>query len=125
MNHFAKVENGIVTQVIVAEPKFFETFVDSIPGQWIQTSYNTRNGVHYGLDGQPDGGVALRGNYAGVGYIYDNENDVFYPPQPYASWLLNKKTWSWESPETYPDDGKMYQWDENAKNWMLFVSSAN
>ena len=68
MGHFAKVNNGKVTQVIVAEPDFFNTFVDSSPGKWIQTSYNTREGVHYGSNGQPDGGIALRGNYAGIGF---------------------------------------------------------
>ena len=67
MSHYAKVVDGKVTQVIVAEADFFETFVDSSPGEWIQTSYNTRGGVHYGPDGTPDGGVALRANYAGIG----------------------------------------------------------
>ena len=117
MSHFAKVENGIVTQVIVAEPEFFSTFVDTTPGQWIQTSYNTRGNVHYGPDGKPDGGVALRGNYAGVGYIYDNENDKFYPPKPYNSWKLNKNFWSWEPPVTCPDDKKFYIWDEETVSW--------
>jgi hypothetical protein len=119
MSHFAKVLDGKVIQVIVAEPEFFDTFVDSSPGQWIQTSYNTRGGVHYGPDGQPDGGEALRGNYAGIGYIYDHANDVFYPPQPYASWTLSQTTWSWEPPVAYPTDGQVYQWDEAQKNWAL------
>jgi hypothetical protein len=78
MGHYAKVLNGKVISVIVAEKEFFDTFVDSSPGEWIQTSYNTRGNVHYGPDGQPDGGVPLRANYAGIGYIYDSENDVFY-----------------------------------------------
>ena len=83
MSHYAKVVDGIVNQVIVAEAEFFDTFVDSSPGTWIQTSYNTRGGVHYDPNtGQPDGGTALRGNYAGVGFVYDQQNDVFYPPQP-------------------------------------------
>ena len=98
MSHFAKVTDGKVTQVIVAEKEFFDTYVDSTPGEWIQTSYNTRGGVHYGQDGQPDGGVALRGNYAGIGYIYDRANDVFYAPQPAADWVLNTTTWTWENP---------------------------
>ena len=83
MSHFAKVVNGTVTQVIVAEPEFFQTFVDTSPGDWIQTSYNTRGNVHLN-DGTP-----LRGNYAGVGYTYDYTNDVFYEPQPFPSWILN------------------------------------
>jgi hypothetical protein len=119
MSHFAKVLDGKVIQVIVAEPEFFDTFVDSSPGQWIQTSYNTRGGVHYGPDGQPDGGEALRGNYAGIGYIYDHANDVFYPSQPYASWTLSQTTWNWEPPVAYPTDGQVYQWDETQGNWIL------
>ena len=79
MSHYAKVLDGKVIQVIVAEEEFFQTFVDSSPGDWVKTSYNTRGNVHYGADGNPDGGVALRGNYAGIGYTYDRENDVFYP----------------------------------------------
>jgi hypothetical protein len=118
MSHFAKVLDGKVTQVIVAEPEFFETFVDSSPGQWIQTSYNTHGGVHYGQDGQPDGGVALRGNYAGIGFTYDSQNDVFYAPQPFASWALNQTTWLWEAPIPAPTDGKFYRWDEPTTAWV-------
>jgi hypothetical protein len=118
MSHFAKVNNGIVEQVIVAEPDFFNTFVDSSAGAWIQTSYNTRGGIHYGQDGQPDGGIALRGNYAGIGYVYDSKNDVFYAPKPFASWILNKSTWSWEAPTPMPEDGKIYNWDETTASWL-------
>jgi hypothetical protein len=118
MAHFAKVCDGKVVQVIVAEQEFFNTFVDSSPGEWIQTSYNTRGGVHYGQDGNPDGGIALRGNYAGIGYTYDRTNDVFYPPQPFSSWTLNTTTWTWEAPVAYPSDGKSYQWNEETKNWV-------
>ena len=118
MAHFAKVCDGKVIQVIVAEPEFFDTFVDSSPGEWIQTSYNTRGGVHYGADGNPDGGVALRGNYAGIGFTYDRTNDVFYAPAPFPSWTLNTNTWSWEAPVAYPTDGKIYQWNEETKNWV-------
>ena len=119
MSHFAKVCDSKVTQVIVAEPDFFNTFVDTSPGEWVQTSYNTRGGVHYGPDGQPDGGVALRGNYAGIGYIYDSANDVFYAPQSYPSWTLNQTTWMWEPPVAYPDDGQIYVWDEATVSWKL------
>jgi len=118
MAHYAKVLDGKVVNVIVAEPEFFTTFVDSSPGTWIQTSYNTRGGVHYGENGQPDGGVALRGNYAGLGYIYDAVHDVFYAPQPYQSWTLNNTTWQWEAPVPYPADGKDYKWDEATKTWV-------
>jgi len=118
MGHFAKVLNGLVTQVIVAEPEFFNTFVDSSPGQWLQTSYNTRGGVHYGQDGQPDGGVALRANYAGVGYTYDQQNDVFYAPQPFPSWTISAPDWLWKAPVPVPQDGKFYFWDEATLNWV-------
>jgi hypothetical protein len=118
MSHFAKVLDGKVTQVIVAEEEFFKTFVDTSPGQWLQTSYNTRGGVHYGQDGNPDGGVALRGNYAGIGYAYDATHDVFYAPQPFPSWTLSQTAWLWEPPVAYPTDGKRYVWDEPIKNWV-------
>jgi hypothetical protein len=118
MSHFAKVQNGVVTQVIVAEQEFFNTFVDSSPGEWIQTSYNTRGNVHYGSDGQPDGGVALRGNYAGIGYTYDRTQDVFYPPQPYPSWTISAElNWTWTPPTPYPTDGKIYTWNESTRAW--------
>jgi hypothetical protein len=111
MSHFAKVLDGKVTQVIVAEPEFFETFVDSSPGEWIQTSYNTHGNQHT-QDGTP-----LRGNYAGIGYTYDRTNDVFYSPKPFASWILNESTWLWEAPVAMPDDDKKYQWDEATISW--------
>jgi hypothetical protein len=99
MSHFAKVFQGKVQQVIVAEPDFFNTFVNNTPGSWIQTSYNTLGNVHYGPDGQPDGGKALRGNFAGVGYIYDSKNDVFYPPRLHSSWTISEATnWIWKAP---------------------------
>jgi len=110
MSHFAKVVDGKVTQVIVAEPEFFETFVDSSPGTWIQTSYNTHGNQH--PEGRP-----LRGNYAGIGYTYDAQNDVFIAPKPFNSWVINEETWLWEAPTPMPDDGKLYNWDEASTNW--------
>jgi hypothetical protein len=110
MSHFAKVTDGKVTQVIVAEQEFFDTFVDSSPGTWLQTSYNTHGNQH--PEGRP-----LRGNYAGIGYTYDATNDVFYAPQPFPSWILNNTTWLWEAPVTYPTDGKDYKWNELIINW--------
>jgi len=112
MAHFAKVNNGIVEQVIVAEPEFFNTFVDSSPGQWIQTSYNTIGNQH------TQGGTPLRGNYAGIGYTYDQANDVFYAPKPYPSWTLNQTTWLWEAPTPYPNDNKKYSWNESTTSWV-------
>lgn len=119
MSYYAKVFEGKVLQVIVAEQDFINTFIDSIPGEWIQTSYNTRGNVHYGPDGLPDNGIALRGNYAGIGYMYDKENDVFYAQQPFSSWILNPNTWLWESPVPYPNDGESYFWNEEDRNWNL------
>jgi len=118
MAHFAKVVNGVVSQVIVAEPEFFDTFVDSSPGTWIQTSYNTRGGIHYSPEtGEPDGGVALRKNYAGIGFIYDAVRDAFYAPQPYPSWTLNEDSCVWEPPVAYPTDGELYNWNEETQSW--------
>lgn len=119
MSHFAKVVDGIVSQVIVAEPEFFNTFVDSSPGEWVQTSYNTRGGVHYGPDGQPDGGEALRKNYAGIGFSFDRTRDAFIPPKPFPSWILNEDSCLWESPVPYPNDGELYTWDEATGDWVL------
>ena len=112
MAHFAKVNNGIVEQVIVAEPEFFNTFVDSSPGEWIQTSYNTFGGQH------KLGGTPLRKNYAGIGYTYDRERDAFIPPKPYPSWTLNDETCLWDAPVAMPTDGKVYRWDEEQTNWV-------
>jgi hypothetical protein len=92
MAHFAKVVNGVVTQVIVAEPEFFQTFVDSSPGEWIQTSYNTYGNQH------KLGGTPLRGNYAGIGFTYDLSNDVFIAPKPADNATLNTETWLWKVP---------------------------
>ena len=111
MGHYAKVVDGKVTQVIVAEPDFFTTFVDSSPGEWIQTSYNTQGGVHQ------LGGTPLRKNYAGFGYAYDRERDAFISPQPFPSWTLNEDTCLWESPTPYPTDGKFYLWNESTQSW--------
>ncbi len=120
MAHFAKVQDGIVTQVIVAEPEFFNTFVDTSPGEWIQTSYNTRGGVHYAPNSNdPDGGEALRKNYAGIGFTYDRDRDAFIPPRPFASWTLNDSTCLWEAPVPYPTDGQNYIWNEDTTNWNL------
>tara|TARA_R110000751_G_scaffold37336_1_gene90559 strand:+ start:1391 stop:1777 length:387 start_codon:yes stop_codon:yes gene_type:complete len=124
MAHYAKVNNGIVEKVIVAEASFFDTFIDSSPGQWIQTSYNTSGGLHYSNNYDEDtksyltdGGTPLRKNFAGVGYTYDKTRDAFIQPQPYPSWTLNEDTCQYESLVTYPDDGKKYNWNEETTNW--------
>lgn len=111
MSHYAKVVDNKVVQVIVAEADFFNTFVDSSPGEWIQTSYNTHGGVH------ANGGTPLRKNYAGIGYTYDKARDAFIPPQPYASWTLDEATCLWNAPVAMPTDGKPYIWDEATTSW--------
>jgi hypothetical protein len=121
MAHYAKILDKKVVRVIVAEKEFFNTFIDDSPGEWIQTSYNTIGGIHYGSDGQPDGGVPLRKNYAGIGYTYDKQRDAFIPPKPFESWVLNEDTCKWDSPVPYPTDGKEYRWDENIKNWIEVI----
>ena len=123
MSHFARVNQGIVTQVLVAEQEFIDSYVDTEPGEWIQTSYNTFGGVHYDRSTTPptpsgDQSKALRKNYAGIGMIYDKDKDAFYQPQPYASWILNATTCLWEPPVAYPDDGKYYEWNESSKSWV-------
>lgn len=90
MAHWAKVNNGVVVEVIVAEQDFFDSFVDSSPGQWLETSYNTHGGVH------ANGGTPLRKNYAGIGYLYDAELDAFIPPRPGDEYSLNPTTCLWE-----------------------------
>jgi hypothetical protein len=111
MSHFAKVQNGVVTQVIVAEPEFFNTFVDTSPGEWIQTSYNTQGGVHL------LGGTPLRKNFAGIGFTYDRTLDAFIPPKPYPSWVLNEATCLWDAPVQRPEDGNSCVWNETAQQW--------
>ena len=110
MSHFAKVENGVVTQVIVAEQNVIDSglFGDG----WVQTSYNTHGGQH------ANGGVPLRKNYAGIGYTYDSGRDAFIPQKPFASWLLNETSCVWESPISYPTDGKLYSWNEEQLAWV-------
>lgn len=117
MAHFAKVDGGLVTEVLVITQDVIDTGVFGDPALWIQTSYNTRGGVHYGPDGQPDG-PGLRKNYAGIGYTYSETLDAFIPPKPYPSWVLNEQTCLWEAPVPYPNDGKFYVWDEQTLSWV-------
>lgn len=112
MSHFAKVENGIVTQVIVAEQDVIDSGL--FGSGWIQTSYNTHGGQH--PEGRP-----LRKNYAGIGYSYDDVRDAFIPPKPFDSWVLNEDTCLWDPPIPMPTDGKNYQWDEPSLTWVEIV----
>jgi hypothetical protein len=123
MSHFAKVVDGRVTQVIVAE----QNFIDSLPDKddWIQTSYDTKSGQHI------NGGTPLRGNYAGIGFTYNKENDVFYETRPVdylgkscESWTIGAPTWTWQPPIPWPenafdmDNPILYLWDETTKTWL-------
>jgi hypothetical protein len=112
MSHFAKVENGVVTQVIVIEQDVLNTGHWGDPASWIQTSYNTIAGVH------TQGGTPLRKNFAGVGFTYDSGRDAFIPPKPYASWVLNESTCNWDAPTPMPEDDKIYVWRESDTSWV-------
>ena len=130
MSYFARVLSitdgkGIVDNVIAADQTFIDSGAEGDPSLWWQTSYNTRGNVHYGQDGQPDGGIALRANYAGIGYTLDTsvvQNGVigvFYAPQPYASWVLSQLTFLWEAPVPMPTTGSPYMWDEATLSWVV------
>lgn len=111
MSHFAKVEDGIVTEVLVIEQDVIDTGLFGDPALFVQTSYNTYGGQH--PEGRP-----LRKNYAGIGFTYDAVRDAFLPPQPSPSWALNEDTCLWNAPTPYPDDGKWYYWDEATLAWV-------
>ena len=119
MSHFAKINSdGIVQKVLVAEQDFIDSGAVGDASNWVQTSYNTRGGVHYAPNSnEPDGGVALRKNYAGLGYTYDSDKDAFIAPKPYPSWELDEDTCLWNAPIPYPADGKDYSWDEDTTSW--------
>jgi hypothetical protein len=119
MPHWAEVdENGVVLRVTVGqELEAGAPLSDGVA--WIQTSYNTRQGVHYNTEtGQPsaDQSKAFRGNYAGLGFTYDEALDGFIPPQPYPSWVLDEETFSWVSPVPMPEGD--FDWDESAGAWV-------
>ena len=125
MSHFAKIdENNVVVFVTVGrqEDDGLEAELSARTGDvYKQTSYNTRGGVHYDPEtGEPseDQTKALRFNYAGIGFTYDEDRDAFIPPKPFESWVLNNYTCLWEAPEPYPEDGESYVWDEDAGDWI-------
>jgi len=99
--YWAKVVDGLVVKVIVANDDFFETFIDDSAGTWIETK----------MDG------SIRKNYAGIGFSYDQGRDAFIPPQPFPSWTLNETTCRWEAPVECPNDGNMYEWNETDQQW--------
>lgn len=124
MAHFAKIVDGVVVKVLVAEPEFFDTFFDDSPGKWLQTSYNTYKGVHWTANRQApsaDQTKALRKNYATIGYSYDESLDAFIPPKPFPSWILNETTCHWEAPTPMPNSGPPVRWNEQTQAWVEFT----
>ena len=128
MAHFAEIDNdNIVVRVVVVpdeqEHRGQEFMADDLGlgGTWVQTSYNTRGGVHHGPDGEPDGGTPLRGNYAGIGMIYDESLDAFINIQPYPSWSLDEN-YIWQPPVATNRSGSAYGpayvWDEDTTSWV-------
>lgn len=120
MSHYAKVDSGIVIKVIKANEDFFDTFVDDSPGEWIQTSYNTRGGVYYEPNSNTpssDQSKALRKNFASIGGTYDPVRDAFYSSKKFNSWVLDESTCIWEAPVALPSDGKEYEWNETDQQW--------
>lgn len=123
MSHYAYVKDGQVLDVIVAEQEFIDHITENNQnrndpgGSWIQTSYNTRNGVHLGSDGEPDGGVALRYNFAAIGGQYLSDLDAFVPAKPFNNWTFDSTTMSWQAPVPYPTDGQQYEWNESTQAW--------
>ena len=113
MAHFAKIdENNMVIGVLVIEQGLIDSGMFGEPSSFIQTSYNTYGSVH------TLGGTPLRKNYAGVGYAYDSTRDAFIPQQPHASWVIDEETCLWNAPTPYPDDGKVYSWEEETLSWI-------
>jgi hypothetical protein len=122
MAHFALVEDGIVMNVMVAEQEVIDSGSFGDPSNWVQTSYNTKGGIHYDPEtNTPDGGTPLRKNYAIIGGLYDKERDAFYEVQPYPSWILDEETCKWQAPIPYPDapNSKIYFWDEANLEWYV------
>jgi len=101
MSHFAKLNNNVVTDVIVSEQDFINSGVVGDSFLWVQTSYNGN----------------FRKNYASVGGTYDKAKDAFIAPKPYPSWVLVEATCQWEAPTAMPDDGKAYEWNESTTAW--------
>ena len=126
MSHFAIVDaDNTVTQVIRITQDVIDTGAFGDPASFVQTSYNTRGGVHYDPQtGEPsaDQSKALRKNYAGIGFKLDRVRDAFIPPKDYPSWILNEQTCLWDAPTPYPADGNAYRWDEATVSWVEIVT---
>lgn len=106
MAHFAQINDAnIVLQVLVTNNDYpnegYDWLIENLGGRWVQTSYNAR----------------IRKNFAGIGFYYDEVRDAFIAPKPFESWTLDEETCQWQSPKPYPNDNKLYEWDETALNW--------
>jgi hypothetical protein len=126
MAHFALIEDGIVMNVIVAEQEVIDSGIFGDPSNWVQTSYNTKGGIHYDpVTNTPDNGIPFRKNYAVIGGVYDKERDAFYEQKPYSSWILNEETCKWQAPIPYPNvpNTKRYFWDEANLEWYLAIDT--
>ncbi len=122
MAHFAEIdENNVVTRVLVIDDEQEHRGQDflandlGLGGTWIQTSYNTYLGNHL------NGGTPLRKNFASIGFIYNSTHDAFHAPQPYPSWILDENEFIWKPPFACPQDGKVYEWNEEQKNWIELI----
>ena len=124
MSHFAEIDkDNIVKRVIAAKQDFIDSGAVGDANNWVQTSFNTRGGVHFAPNSnEPDGGIALRKNYAGKGYTYDQTRDAFVPPKPHLSWILDEDTCQWDAPTPMPEDDKMYKWDEDTTSWEEIIA---
>jgi hypothetical protein len=123
MAHFARLKDGFVDFVVVGRDEDENNEEQLAHDGWIykRTSYNTRGGIHYQADNNTpslDQSKAFRKNYAGIGYYYDSIRDAFIPPKPFPSWVLDEFSCLWQSPIPYPNDGKIYTWNEEIGNWI-------
>ena len=120
MSHFARVDdNDFVVEVIRITQDMVDTGLWGEPDSFVQTSFNTYGGIHYGDDGQPsiDQSKAFRKNYAGILFKLDRVRNAFIPPQDFPSWTLNEDSCLWEAPTPMPTDGKAYAWNESTLSW--------
>jgi hypothetical protein len=103
MSHWAEIDkNNVVLRVLVGdnnESDEGKSFMESLGGTWVKTSYNAK----------------IRGKYAGIGDIYDSANDIFVAPKPFPSWIQNGSYW--KAPVDMPTDDNLYDWDEKTLSW--------
>ena len=131
MAHWAEIdENNVVTRVLVGDnndpngDEGYQWLIDNLGGTWVKTSYNAVGGKRRDPEtNEITNELGFRKNYAGIGYTYDESKDAFIPPKPFNSWILNEDTCLWESPVSYPNDGKLYTWNEENTTWVEVIIS--